>query len=958
MHDWERWVREYLDLPAMTGRRDLRAVAELAAHVEETWREARTRGATEEEADTLARATLSDRAKAVRDLLDAERHHLAAEAARSVERAEEGLRQRGRRWIPAADLLRDLRLSVRTLARRPMFAAAVIFVLAIGIGATTAIFTLVDAVILSPLPFPDADRLVVVSHSSPRLKGGDIGTCAAWHLTYRDENRVFDELGMYSPPGGGTAAITGSGEPESVPVIAATSGVFRATGMSAVVGRLFAPGDDEPGAPQVVLLGRGYWLTRFGGDRSVIGKTLRVDDVDSTIVGVLPSTLRVLGPEPSVVMSLRIRRAGLFVGNVGYVGIARLKRGVTRERAVSDMARMLPMALEKFPGGPTFEANKQAGYVPAATPLKDRLVGNAARLLWALMASTVIVLLIACANVANLFLTRAESRDREMAVRAALGASGARVAWEHVRECVVLSVLGGLVGLGLAWTGLRALVGIAPPQLPWLADVSLGSRAFLFAAGVSAMVAIFVAVFPVLRRHGRRVVDALKQGGLATGLGRGRRRMLHALASAQIALALVLLIVLGLVVRSGLALRQVDPGLTHVKDVLAFQVEVRAQIPRDASAVLSQAQAGQLSRSDPRVEAAARARAQAQNEAALAQEAIATRLRDVAGVRAVGMGTSLPMHVGANINPLYVDGVTIPGKTPPMTRRHKWIGEGYFESLGIPLLEGRSFTWQDVHNRIAAVVVSESLARTYWGSVGAAIGKRVSIRPDPVRWYEVIGVARDVREDGLSVDPVPMVYWPQVTLATWQGNAADEMRVWSNVSYAVRSDRVGTPGFLRDVQKAVWSVNQNLPLDAAGPLSAFVAASWASTSFTLLLLGIAGAVALVLGLVGVYGVVSYGVSRRTRELGMRMALGAQAGSVERMVLRQAVVVVAIGAAVGLGLAVWVTRAMSSLLFGVSATDPATFAAVSLLLAAVALAASYLPARRAAHVEPMVVLRAE
>ncbi len=958
MRDWDAWVREYLDLPVMTDRRDLRAVAELAAHLEETWREARERGASEEEAEALVRATLGDRAKAVQDILGAERHRLAAETVRRMERAEEDLRGRGRRWISVADLLRDLRFSLRTLARRPLFAAAVVVVLALGIGATTAIYALIEAIILSPLPFPAADRLVVLSHSSGQ-GGGNLGTCAAWHLTYQDENRVFEELGMYSPAGA-TATVTGSGDPEAVPSLSATSGVFRAIGMNAVVGRVFASSDDEPEAPPVVLLGHGYWRTRFGGDREVVGRTLRVNDVDRTIIGVLPQTLRVLGPEPSVVTPLRIRRAGLFVGNVGFIGIARLKRDVTRDQAVADMVRMLPMALEKFPGGPVFEATKQARNEPSATPLKDTLIGSVTKLLWILMASVVIVLLIACSNMANLFLVRAQSRGQEMAVRAALGAGAGRIIWEHVQESVVLGALGGFVGLALAWGGLRALVAIGPPQLPRLAEVSLGVKAFFFALIVAVGAAVFVAALPVLRRGHPRMAEALKQGGLSSGIGRARHRMLHGLAAVQVALALVLLIILGLVVRSGMALRSVHPGFSHARDVLALRLVVRPQYPPDVLAASQRLETESMTPA-AREQALAALLAEVtkvQEKAALEQEAIARRLGEIPGVNTVGMATSLPMHVGGNINPLFVEGVTEPGRIPPVTRRHKWIGEGYFETLGIPVLAGRAFTWQDVHNRIPGVVVSESLARTYWGSVGAAIGKRLSIRPDPVRWHEVIGVAADVREAGLNLDPVPMVYWPQITLATFQGETANEILLWSGVSYAVRSDRVGTPGFLQDVRTAVWSVNPNLPLQAVGRLSDYVAQSWARTSFTLVLLGIAGAVALVLGLVGVYGVISYGVSQRTLELGMRMVLGADAGRVQRMVLRHALLVAGAGAAVGLGLSVWAGRAMSSLLFGVSPTDPATFATVTILLIAVALAASYLPARRAAHVDPIVVLRSE
>jgi putative ABC transport system permease protein len=959
MRDWNRVVREYLDLPTMTDKRDLRAADELAAHLEETWHEALRGGATEAQAEAVVRTVLGERAVAIRDLLGAERRHTLAEAGRQVERFEQGLRERNRRWAIVADLLRDVRLALRSVARRPFFAGAVIVVLALGIGAATTVFTLVDAILLSPLPFPDADRLVAVTHSSPKQGGGNLGTCAAWHLTYQDENRVFDEIGLYSPPGA-TATITGQDEPEAVPRMTATSGVFRAVGMSAVVGRLFTIRDEDPDALPVALLGHGYWRTRFGADPAVVGRKMVLDGVDRTIVGVLPPRLAALGQDPAVVTALQFRRANLFVGNTGLVGIARLKAGVTRQQAVADMTRMLPMAFEKFPGGPVVDAAKQAGYVPDAPPLRDVLVGGTARLLWVLMATVVLVLLISCANVANLFLVRAEGRDRELTIRAALGAGGGRLVWEHVRESVVLCGLGGVAGLLLAWASLRVLAAAGPSQLPRLPEVSMGPAPFVFGLAVSLGAAAFVAMFLVLRNRGRSVVDALKQGGLASGASRSRQRVLRGLAAVQVAFAFVLLVALGLVMRSGLAVRSVHPGFSRLGDVLALRLMVLPQIPPD---VLAAAQPVAAARPTPAAQAQAVAALQAafiqaQEAAALTQEAIARRLGEIPGVAAVGMATGLPMHSGGNINPLFVEGVTVEGRVPPVTRRHTWVGQGYFETLGIPILAGRVFTWQDVHNRTAAAVVSESLARAYWGSAEAAIGKRVAVRPDPVRWHEVIGVVGEVREDGLNLDPVPMVYWPQITLATFQGQPADRILLWPNVSYAVRSSRLGTRGFLQDVRKAVWIVDRNLPLLDVGPLSGFVAQSWSSTSFALVLLGIAGAVALVLALIGVYGVISYGVSQRTTELGMRMVLGAGAGRVVRMVLRESLAVAGTGTLVGFGLSAWATGAMSSLLFGVSQTDPVTFAAVAVLLAAVALVASYAPARRAARVEPVVVLRAE
>ena len=804
-------------------------------------------------------------------------------------------------------------------------ACVVVFVLALGIGATTAIFTLVDAIILSPLPFADAERLVDLSHSAPNVGRGNVGTCAAWHYTYEDENRVFDRLAMFTTS---TATITGGTEPEAVQSLATTADLFNVLGMGPHLGRVFGRDDEKPGAEAVVLLSHGYWASRFGGRSDVVGKTLQVDGQPRIIVGVLPPTLRALGADPAIVRPLRFNRANLFVGNVGNTGIARLKRGVTREQAAGDMARMLPMAFEKFPGGPVIEAARQANYIPSVRPFKDVLVGDARTLLWTLMAGVSVVLFIACANVANLFLVRAEGKDREMAVRAAIGAGPWRLSWEYLKESLLLGVLGGSAGVALAWAGLKALVATAPPQLPSLDQVTLDSRALLFAAALSVGAALVFATLPALRRWRRDVVESLKQGGHAAGVGRHRHRLQNLLAASQVAFALVLLVASGLMLRSAQALGGVDRGFVHADDVLALRVTIGQRTVRSTE------------------------------EAALVQESIARRLGEVAGVRSVGMATALPMHRGGNINPLYVEGVTVQGRTPPITRRHKWIGPGYFETLGIPLRVGRDYTWQDVHNRIPGVIVSESLARAYWGSVDAAIGKRVSVRPDPVRWHEVIGVAGDVRDDGVSVEPVPMVYWPQVTLAFWQGDRADEMLVWGAVSYAVRSDRVGTPGFLEDVRRAVWSVNRDLPLQAVGPMSEFVARTTARTSFTLALLGIAAIVALILGLVGVYGVISYGVSLRTLELGMRMALGANAGRILRLVLFQGLAIIVAGLVVGLGLALLVTRAMAGLLFGVGPADPLTFALVAGLLMVVALAASYLPARRAARVAPMVVLRAE
>ncbi|UCC73878.1 MAG: ABC transporter permease, partial [Gemmatimonadota bacterium] len=343
---------------------------------------------------------------------------------------------------------------------------------------------------------------------------------------------------------------------------------------------------------------------------------------------------------------------------------------------------------------------------------------------------------------------------------------------------------------------------------------------------------------------------------------------------------------------------------------------------------------------------------------AATHERIAHRLAEIPGVQSVALGTAIPMDGNGNVNPLYVAGFDYTGDQTPSIRRHKWIGGGYLETLEIPLLLGRTLTWQDVRQRAPAVLVSESLAREYWGSAQAALGQRVSVRSEPPRWYEVVGVVADVREDGLGQDPPLMVYWPQVTLAFWEGDPPDQVRTWRGMGYAIRSDRIGTVGFLDEVRAAVWEINPNLPVRGLQSLEDLMGQSIARTSFTLALLGVAAGVALLLGVIGVYGVISYAVSQRSREMGLRMAMGAQAGQVKRMVVRQGLILAAVGVAIGLALALGLTRLMVGLLFGVSPVDPLTFLAVAAALIGVALVASYLPARRAAGLDPMDVLRAE
>jgi predicted permease len=394
------------------------------------------------------------------------------------------------------------------------------------------------------------------------------------------------------------------------------------------------------------------------------------------------------------------------------------------------------------------------------------------------------------------------------------------------------------------------------------------------------------------------------------------------------ALTLVLLVAAGLMLRSYWALHNVDPGFGNPHGLLTIRVSIPPSLIPDIEA------------------------------RALAHEAIARRLAEISGVESVGMASSIPLGVGGNVNPFWVDGSPPPGDGPPPIRRHKWLGEGYFETLQIPLLAGRTFTWDEIHQRFPGALVSESLAREYWGSPAAALGQRVAIQPNPVRWHEIIGVVADVLEDGLGQDPVPMVYWPQVNLAFWEGTTEEDVQTWRTMGFVIRGTRTGHPDFLRVVREAVWEVNPNLPLRSVSTMSDLMADSVAQTSSTLTLLMVAGGVALILGVVGVYGVIAYAVARRSREIGMRIALGAERETVMKMVLWQGFVLASIGVAAGVALALGLTHLMSALLYEVRPMDPATFVVVAAGLLVVALLASYIPARRAAGVEPMEALRVE
>jgi putative ABC transport system permease protein len=823
--------------------------------------------------------------------------------------------------------LRDLRVGFRVMKRSPGITGVAILTIALGIGATATIFSLVNGILLRPLPYRDADRLVAIWNTLPGAGIAEFAQSAALHFTYEDQSSTLEAIGLWTS---GAATITGSGEARREWGIWMTHGTLEALRVQPVIGRRFTPADDVPGASGTVMLSHGYWQRAFGGRRDAIGQTLQVDGEACEIIGVMPEGRFVYDMDPALYLPLRIDRSAIVAGEFRYRSLARLAPGVTVDQAKADMTRLLPVHIEDYPGGMTLHDLEESELAPIVRPLKAEVLGNIGRRLWVFFGAAALVLLIAVANVANLVLVQAEARDREIAVRTAIGASRGRVARQFLIESTCLGVLGGLLGVGLAYGGLQVIRATSPGGLPRLHEVSIDPVVLLFTLALSVLTGIAFGLLPVSWNRGHDLVSALKEGGGRAGTGRSRNRVRNSLAVVQIAVSLVLLIGSGLMVRSFLELHKVDPGFGNPETVLTLQTGISS---------------GEI----PDLEQMVRT-----------HELIAERLSDLPGVASVGLTSKLPMSGGANINPVWVEGFPQPEGTPQLSMQYTWVGADYFETMRIPLLAGRHLTPSDSRSQTPVVVVSESLALRYWDRPGEAIGKRLSggRTPGEGGWREIVGVVGDIRDNGITQDPVLITYWPLLTPNPWQAIDGAALIAPRHVSYAIRAERAGTPGFLREVRETIASVNPNLPAQSVQMLDEILARGTARTSFMLAMLGIAAAVALVLALVGVYGVVSYLVSQRTRELGVRIAVGAQPAAVVRLVLKHGLALSAAGLGLGLVAAYWTSRLLEAFLFGVDPLDPVTFAIVAATLVAATLLACFLPAQRAARIDPIRALRSE
>ncbi len=719
--------------------------------------------------------------------------------------------------------------------------------------------------------------------------------------------------------------MTQIAQPEQVQSLWVTQGVLPILGVRPTLGRLFTRQDDTEGSPLTAILTYGYWQSRFGGAPSVIGRRITVDGENREIIGVLPASFRFMNPQPGLVMPLRFNRSKVFLGNFSYRGIARLKPGITLAQANADVARLIPIWLKTFPPPPGFSAKifEDAGIGPNVRPFMQDVVGDIGSVLWVLMGTIGAVLLIACANVANLLLVRAEARQHELAIRAALGAGWGRIARELLFESTVLGLAGGALGLAVAFGALRLLVAIGPAGLPRLDQIRIDSSALLFTFAVSLLAGALFGILPVFKYAGVRPGTGLRESNRSVSTGREQHRARSFLVVVQVSLALVLLIGSGLMIRTFQALRRVEPGFTRPQEVLTLRVSIPdAQVKEPERAL------------------------HMDND-------ILTKIATVPGVEAASMASAITMDGHTSSDLLFVqDHPIAEGKIPPI-RRFKFISPGFFHTVGRPFIAGRDLTWTDIYNFRPVVIVSENLAREYWRDPAAAIGKRVreGMKDD---WREIIGVVGNEYDDGVQEKPPAVVYWPALMKNFW-GNEIFSQRT---MAFAIRSKRTGSIAFLNELRRAIWSVSPNSPLAEVRTLDEIYSKSMARTSFTLVMLAIAGVMALVLGLVGIYGVISYSVSQRRREIGIRMALGARNRQVSAMFVLHGLALALIGVLIGLGAAAGLTRLIASMLFAVSAVDLSTYAIVSVGLIAAAMLASYVPARRAIAIDPIETLRSE
>ena len=879
---------------------------EIAQHLEDRYEELRAQGLSHEQASR-----------------DAERQvrHLAREL-NAVGQVVPGPPSRphdpiASLWGSWGSIWLDFRYACRMLAKRPGFSAVVIVTLALGIGATTAIFSVVDGVMLRPLPFPKIDRILMLRERT--IDGRAMSVSWPDFQDWQQQNTVFDHVGVFRPT---SVNLTGGDRAERLDATLASSGLFGAMGLQPILGRAFSEAEDRAGTDRVAVISERLWRRRFGGDPSLVGRTIALSGDTYSVIGVMPQGMRFPSRLTDVWLPL-----GLFVDGMpprgahpGLTAVARMKAGTTLERAETEMDTIAQRLAAQYPA-----SNKNTRVI--VTPYYEQIVQNIRPALVALTCAVAVVLLIGCANLANLTLSKSEARAREIAVRAALGAARWRVVQQLVVESLVLAAAGGLLGALLAAWAVRAFVASQPASIPRIDLIAVDLRVLAFTGVVSIATALLVGLAPALRASAPDLLTTLREASRGTA-GVGARRLRAALVVGEIALALVLLVGAGLMVRSFNRLMAINPGFDPERVVTARLMLPEKTYPDRAGWTRFHRE-------------------------------LLRRLGGVAGIEAAAVNSAVPLEGGGSEAPVIKEGDAMPTPDrPAATTLFQTTSPGYFQAMGIPLVRGRAFTERDTADAPPVVIVDETLVRKVFGDVNP-IGKRIAFElagghgphAEP-RWREVVGVVGHVKHYGLSVEP-PFVqlYTPIEQLPTYWQPRGPAMALVVRTTMPART--------LADVIRGeLAAMDRDVPLYGVRTMDDYLAQSTEQQRLSVMLLGGFGGLALVLAVVGIYGVLSYIVGQRTQEIGIRIALGATRRDVLRLVLGQGLRLTALGLAIGLAASIAASRLIASLLYEVSPRDPATLAALAGLLGAVALAAVAVPALRATHVSPIDALRSE